>query len=324
MIDFHDKTARIGALASALWLVLAALSLILGGDGAERGLLQRLVSLMGIVAPFALIWLAVWFGQGVRSLQDETHMLREQLAGLDPAARTEEDVPSMGPVRAAFSAPAPPQRVRPSASHPQPPHPQSPRPQPPHSRPAVRAEAHSPVSDAAPPPPEPEPWELVAALNFPDGPDDHHAIAALRLALANPELARLIRAAQDVVTLMAGRGIYMEDLIVPEAGVSLWRDFAAGRRGEEVAALALEQAETARDTTRAMMQDVVFHDVAHHFMRQFDRILSRMARYGDDEILIALSWTRSGRAFTLLAQTMGMLGAADGPAQEGASPREDA
>ena len=61
------------------------------------------------------------------------------------------------------------------------------------------------------------------ALNFPDGPDDHEAIRCLRLALSHPELARLIRAAQDVVTLLASRGIYMDDIQVPETDPALWR-----------------------------------------------------------------------------------------------------
>lgn len=305
MIDFSDRTARIGALVSALWLVLVVWSLFLGGDGAERGLLQRLISLMGIVAPFALIWLAVWFEQGIRSLHDETRMLREQVAIMKPS-RSEDDGPVLDNTtrRALPAAQLMPRPQTASRAQPMP------------AAPTDQRQASLGLD--APQPPELEPWELVAALNFPDGPDDHDAIAALRLALADPEMARLIRAAQDVVTLLAGRGIYMEELEPQDAPADLWRSFAAGARGETVAALSLGAGESALDTTSAMMRDVVFRDVAHHFMRQFDKLMSRLANEQGNEVLAALAYTRSGRAFTLLAEVTGMLGAPVETSQEDA------
>ena len=57
-----------------------------------------------------------------------------------------------------------------------------------------------------------------------------------------------------------------------------------------------------------MRGDEVFRDAAQHFMRQFDRTLARSAEELGDEGILALASTRSGRAFALLAQVMGMFG----------------
>ena len=43
-------------------------------------------------------------------------------------------------------------------------------------------------------------------------------------------------------------------------------------------------------------------------LRQFDRTLARSAEELGDEGILALASTRSGRAFALLAQVMGMFG----------------
>ncbi len=151
--------------------------------------------------------------------------------------------------------------------------------------------------------------ELFLALNFPDGPEDREAIRSLRLALADPGLARLIRAAQDVVTLLAGQGVYMDELRIPESDPMLWRRFAEGARGDAVAGLAVIEDENALDTASQMLRgDEVFRDVAHHFLRHFDRLLGRKAQEENPQVLAVLTETRSGRAFTLLAQATGMLG----------------
>ncbi|MEF9605649.1 hypothetical protein O4J55_26295, partial [Paracoccus sp. PXZ] len=101
--------------------------------------------------------------------------------------------------------------------------------------------------------------ELFYALNFPDGPEDREAIRCLRLALADPGMARLIRAAQDVVTLLAGQGVYMDELAMPQTDPALWRRFAEGARGEAVAALAVIRDEAALASAGSMLRgDEVF------------------------------------------------------------------
>ena len=128
-------------------------------------------------------------------------------------------------------------------------------------------------------------------------------------------MARLIRAAQDVVTLLAGQGVYMDELAMTQTDPALWRRFAEGARGAPVAGLAVIGDDNALRTAGAMLRgDEVFRDVAHHFLRHFDRLLSRKAQDSDPQLLAVLAETRSGRAFTLLAQVTGMLGGTGGMA----------
>ncbi len=289
----RSRLLLIGAGASAAWLALAALFAALApDDGAEGG--STLIWLTGLVLPLALIWLAVWSARSLSLLRDEAQELRALLENM-------QDQAEGGMAR----PPAPPQ---PEARSPRP-TPAPPRPAPaPAARPAgdgrqASLQLDSPAATELTAP------ELFFALNFPDGPDDREAIRCLRLALADPGLARLIRAAQDVVTLLAGQGVYMDELRIPETDPMLWRRFSEGARGDAVAGLAVIEDDNALDTASQMLRgDEVFRDVAHHFLRHFDRLLSRKAQEEDPQVLAVLTETRSGRAFTLLAQATGMLG----------------
>ena len=146
--------------------------------------------------------------------------------------------------------------------------------------------------------------------------DDQPAIRALQAALADHDTMRLIRAAQDVVTLLAQAGIYMDEL-APEPGpAAVWRAFAEVLRGPQVAVLGGVSDPAALEVSAHLLRsDEIFRDAAHHFLRQFDRMMARVAPDLDDDFLAALTETRSGRAFVLLAQTSGIFGA--GPADGG-------
>ena len=290
----RGRLLLIGAGASVAWLLLAALFAALAPAG--EGGASWLVWLTGLVLPLALIWLAVWSARSLSLLRDEAAELRAVLEQMQGQAA--QDQPAQGPD-------APPATAA---------EPRAPRSAPPAQG---RAPAARPGGDGrqaslqldSPAAPELTAPELFFALNFPDGPDDREAIRCLRLALADPALARLIRAAQDVVTLLAGQGVYMDELRIPESDPELWRRFAEGARGDGVAGLAVIEDEAALQTAGHMLRnDEVFRDVAHHFLRHFDRLLGRKAQVEDPQVLAVLTETRSGRAFTLLAQATGMMG----------------
>lgn len=283
-----ERQVLVGAALTVIWLGLVIIASFFG-DSSTGGhsFASRLLAFAGLVAPIALIWLAVWLARNLQSLKVEADDLRLTLArmkaasegdGIGPVTRPE-------PVRATIASPA---RATP---------------------PLRAAEPQHAAAVGNPAPPELTAQELIAALNFPDGPDDHFAIAALRKALADRELAKLIRAAQDVVTLLAAQGVYMEDLAADQLYPDLWRDFIAGTRGDAVVDLALNADDASLAKTSAMLKwDEVFRDAAQHFLRRFDRLLSDAARDCNDNVLAALVDTRSGRAFTLVAQVMGMIG----------------
>ncbi|SMO76782.1 hypothetical protein [Paracoccus laeviglucosivorans] len=310
----NERLTSIGVAASIGWLLLVVLFAWLGPDDQARDTASWLIWVVGVILPLALIWFGIWSAHALTALRNEADDLRATLAQMravqaapSHVAERPEPVPAMVP-RAAQ-----PMRPMPARA------PAPPRPSVPADTRQARLELEAPAA------PDLTPTELFLALNFPDGPEDREAIRCLRLALADPGMARLIRAAQDVVTLLAGQGVYMDDLQIPETDPALWARFAEGQRGAAVSGLAVVTDDAALLGAATMIrEDEVFRDVAHHFLRHFDKLLSRRAEMDDPGVLAVLAETRSGRAFILLAQVTGILGDAphvgDG---DDATPPED-
>ncbi|WP_134724284.1 hypothetical protein [Paracoccus luteus] len=280
--EARDRATTIGLALTGAWLALVLIFWLAGPDGAPASGLARLMSAVGVILPVALIWMAVGLARAIADLRAEAQALRarvESMRAFSGDAPVPAPPPSAGVARAA---------ARPAA--------------------ATRAETRqSALPLDVPESPAVTPEELVAALNFPDGPDDVIAIEALKSALTDPEAARVIRAAQDVITLLADNGLYMDDLDPRPAAPEVWRRFAAGTRGPAVAALAGIADDDLIAAADALLKgDEVFRDAAHHFLRQYDRMLTRVADDLNDAGMAALADTRSGRAFVLLAQATGV------------------
>ena len=148
--------------------------------------------------------------------------------------------------------------------------------------------------------------DFIRAMNFPDSPEDSEGFRALRAALENREVAKLIRAAQDILTLLSQDGIYMDELKHDPARPDIWRRFARGERGRAIAQLGAvrDRAALALSTGR-LREDAVFRDAAHHFLRAFDRCLTEFDRSADEADLAEFGTTRTARAFMLLGRVMG-------------------
>jgi hypothetical protein len=148
--------------------------------------------------------------------------------------------------------------------------------------------------------------DFIRAMNFPDGPEDKEGFRALRAALENRDVAKLIRAAQDILTLLSQDGIYMDDLKHDPARPEIWRRFARGERGRAVTALGGVRDRAALALTSGRLrEDAVFRDAVHHFLRAFDRCLGEFERSADEPDLVNLGATRTARAFMLLGRVMG-------------------
>ena len=119
-------------------------------------------------------------------------------------------------------------------------------------------------------------------------------------------MAKLIRAAQDVLTLLAQDGIYMDDLRPDRAKPEVWRRFAAGERGKGIAALGgVRDRSSLALTAGRMRQDTIFRDAAHHFLRQFDRTFQEFEKNCTDQEVAEFAETRTARAFMLLGRVTG-------------------
>ncbi len=149
--------------------------------------------------------------------------------------------------------------------------------------------------------------DFIRALQFPENPDDRDGFRALRLALEDRDVAKLIRAAQDVLTLLSQEGIYMDDLRPDRARPELWRRFAAGERGRGVAAVGgVRDRSSLALTAGRMREDPVFRDAGHHFLRTFDRTFQAFEKNAADPEIAELADTRTARAFMLFGRVMGV------------------
>jgi hypothetical protein len=202
----------------------------------------------------------------------------------DPAARPAERAPPRRPPavaerRQALAPPPPPAEDQPGLALDTP------------------ADALAPPISAA---------DFIAALNFPESASDTEGFRTLRLALEDRGTAKLIRSAQDVLTLLSQDGIYMDDLTPEPARPELWRRFARGERGQAVAGLGgIRDRESLALTAGRMREDPVFRDAAHHFLRQFDRVFQDFERNASDADLADLAETRTARAFMLCGRVAG-------------------
>ena len=307
---------EIGATAaSALWLVVAG-ALALSGGAAAGG---PLLTLVAVVLPVAVIWIGAVALRGARTMRQEAERLQAAMdamrhawltqaqAGVGKTSvekkleeiaaaqkQTESALATFTSRRDAVPAPPPP---------------------PPPARPAAPAPAAAPAEDqpalalGTPADALRAPvttGDLIRALNFPDSQDDREGFGALRRALADRDVAKLIRAAQDVLTLFSQDGIYMDDLAPDRARPEVWRRFAQGDRGRGIAALGGVRDRSSLALTAARMRsDTVFRDAAHHFLRQFDRSFAAFEPAATDAEISDLADTRTARAFMLLGRVTG-------------------
>ena len=148
---------------------------------------------------------------------------------------------------------------------------------------------------------------FICALQFPENPDDKKGFRALRLALEDRDVAKLIRAAQDVLTLLSQEGIYMDDLRPDRARPEVWRRFAAGERGRGIAPIGgVRDRASLALTAGRMREDPVFRDAGHHFLRTFDKTFQAFEKNASDSEIAELADTRTARAFMLFGRVMGV------------------
>ena len=315
----YNPVDRAALIASGVWLLGAVLFLIFAdrSAGDALGPFRFLIFILAVVLPVALIWIAAIVLKSASSIQQESAQLRASMDAMRQVYVTQAQIAAttMGPnverkideiVRgqrraedalASFAAPS--MTERPASD--------SPLPQ---TVPQAEASSHQqqalafadhPVQTNA------SVADFISALNFPETADDREGFAALRRALDDARLSPLIRASQDVLTLLSKDGIYMDDLSPERARPEIWRRFAAGERGRAIAALGgiRDRSSLALSSAR-MRQDTIFRDAAHHFLRAFDRVFAQMAEHLTDHDMIKIADTRSARAFMLLGRVAGM------------------
>ncbi|TQS71442.1 hypothetical protein ERN12_10445 [Rhodobacteraceae bacterium] len=271
----------------------------------QMGLMQ-LMALVAVFLPIALIWVATFTMRQIRALRAEAVQLRRALDGGGASADLLQG-PPQGPGAPSGAASYPPRAAAPADGPTQTPPASAPYPG------AVRR-AGAPAQPAVAPEDsaQTEPLSLsvfIQAVNFPDDANDREGFQALRQALRDPTVAKLIRSAQDVLNLLSQDGLYMDDLTPQPAPPAVWRRYATGERGADLAELGGIQEEAALELAQQRMEDdTIFRDAIHHFLRQFDRTFAGFEKSANDQDLEDLAQTRTARAFMLLGQVAGNFG----------------
>ncbi len=318
----HDGDARFTATElvagglSLIWVAAVVAFLVTGPQ--DVGSLGLVLTLLIVFLPLALIWAAVTTLRSVRALRTEAARLQATVdamrhaylaaqqtqAGLKPSVERKIDeiavsTKSTESALVIFTSRRDPMLTVPSADRKA--ALAAPRPEPMAEQP--RLALGTPAEDLRPPL---SVADFIRALQFPENPDDKDGFRALRLALEDRTVAKLIRAAQDVLTLLSQEGIYMDDLRPDRARPELWRKFATGERGRAVAGLGGIRDRAALALTGSRMrEDTVFRDAGHHFLRTFDKTFADFERNAGDADLADLAETRTARAFMLFGRVTG-------------------
>ena len=305
------RTGLIAAALSALWLAMVAVFFLVVPQAPQPGGtdgLRVLITVVAIVMPLAMIWVATMTARSARVMREETQRLHAAVDGMrqayiaqkhDRSSAMERSVEKkLDEIAAAARKTETALATFTSARH-----------EPAEAAPEELAPAQPALAFEEPlaaPGPVLAPQDFIAALNFPETAEDEEGFAALRRALKDRNASQLVQAAQDVLTLLSQDGVYMDDLRPDRARPEVWRSFAEGQRGRAIAALGgvRDRSPLALAAGR-MKQDPIFRDAAHHFLRKFDQIVSQFVQDATDAQLAQLADTRTTRAFMLLGRVAG-------------------
>ena len=322
--DDGDASLRLSRYAagglSAVWVLAVVLYLTFGTQSNGTGTLGLMMTLLLVFLPLALIWVAISTLGSIRSLRADAARLQasvdamrlayvagQQASGAAAAKpsvekKLDEIVASQKQAESALAS----FTSRRDAAH-------------------SVASADGKAALAAPRPAfgDEEPGlalgtpaeelraplsisDFVRALQFPENADDRDGFRALRHALEDRKVAKLIRAAQDVLTLLSQEGIYMDDLTPDRARPEIWRKFANGERGRPIAGLGgVRDRSSLALTASRMREDTVFRDAGHHFLRTFDKTFAEFEKNASDSDLADMAETRTARAFMLFGRVTG-------------------
>ncbi|TFL19111.1 hypothetical protein [Jannaschia formosa] len=295
------------------WFFLA----VTGAEGnvARGDPLAFMMSVMGIFLPVALIWVAASAARTARTMREESARLQaaidamrlsyvesQEAAGAHLRRAVQERLEGVTRAQAVLGAEiAGLQADRPADRQPE--------------RvltPPARPEAVSPaqpklaLEEAEPGAPLP-PADFIRALNFPNNDRDAEGFEVLRRALAHRPTAQLVAAAQEVLTLLAQDGIYVDDFSPHRATPETWRSFAEGARGPSIAALGgVKDRSSLALTARRMKDDPVFRDAVHLFLQTFDKVFPSFAQDATGPQLARFADSRTARAFMLTGRVAGL------------------
>ena len=320
-LNVYDKPQSSGvsgieltaSIVSAVWLVGSVVFFIVvpvdDRDGQRRA--WFLLTMLTIFLPVAMIWVAAMVARSSRIMREESARLKTAIDAMRETYishnrnQSSESAPAVSrkldeiaaATRKTETALATFQTSRQVPSRPKPIAARISIDDQPGLALGTEAEASdTPLSNA----------DFIQALNFPETAEDEAGFTALRRALQDRTTAKIVQASQDVLTLLSQDGIYMDDLRPDLARADIWRAFAQGTRGIEVALLGgIRDRSSLALISGRMRQDPIFRDAAHHFLRRFDTSFAAFEAQASDAEILAFADTRTARVFMLLGRVAG-------------------
>ncbi len=309
----------IAIILSTIWLVCVAVYFVFLRPPAEEGTQASFVlSMLAVFLPIALIWIGATVVKTAKIMREESIRLQAAIdamrnayitqaqntpIGVKPAVekKLDEIVARQKQTESAIATFATSRETKlPTASPTQPALIQQGVPKG-DSQPTLAL--GTPAADLAP---ALSVNDFIGALNFPENENDAEGFRQLRRALADNNSGKLIRASQDVLTLLSHDGIYMDDLSPDRSRPELWRKFAQGQRGTEISGIGgIHDRSGLALTSGRMRADPIFRDAVHHFLRHFDQTFAKFAEIASDADITRLADTRTARAFMLLGRVAG-------------------
>lgn len=302
---------------SVIWLLSVAVYFLVLTPAQETTRGTFLVAMLAIFLPIALIWIGTTVVKTARVMREEASRLQSAIDAMRQAYVSQAQTSGMGIKPAverkldeiAITAKQTQNTVATFATSREttvsPPAPT----QPALIKPGISADSQPTLALGTPsevmsPPLSVD--DFIGALDFPEDENDIEGFRKLRRALADHESSKLVRASQDVLTLLSQDGIYMDDLNPDRSRPELWRHFANGDRGPAVAGIGgVHDRSSLALASGRMRADAVFRDAVHHFLRQFDKTFARFAETATDQDITRLADTRTARCFMLLGRVTG-------------------
>ncbi|SFR33088.1 hypothetical protein [Litoreibacter janthinus] len=306
----------IAIVLSAMWLVAVGIYFFVLSPAEETTRGGFVVAMLAIFLPIALIWIGATVVKTARVMREEASRLQSAIDAMRQAYVTQAQTSGMGikpaverkldeiasATKQTQNAMATFATSRQSIVE------QTPS-QPALIKLGVSADSQPGLALGTPPEAMSPPLsvdDFIGALDFPEDENDMEGFRKLRRALADHESSKLVRASQDVLTLLSQDGIYMDDLTPDRSRPELWRQFAKGERGTAVAGIGgVHDRSSLALASGRMRSDAVFRDAVHHFLRQFDKTFARFAEGASDQDITKLADTRTARCFMLLGRVTG-------------------
>lgn len=302
---------------SAIWLVAVAIYFFTLPPSEETTQGSFIMAMLAIFLPIALIWIGATVIKTARVMREEANRLQGAIDAMRQAYVSQAQTSGMGIKPAverkldeiASAAKQTQNTVATFATARDSAVPAASPQQPALIKPGIDASSQptlalgTPAESMAPPL---SIDDFIGALDFPEDENDTEGFRKLRRALADHESSKLVRASQDVLTLLSQDGIYMDDLHPDRSRPELWRAFAKGERGPAVAGIGgVHDRSSLALASGRMRSDAVFRDAVHHFLRQFDQTFARFAEGASDQDITRLADTRTSRCFMLMGRVTG-------------------